>query len=88
MCSEQTINRSQKSPGGIIGSTKKKKFVAQWEITYELLAVGNLYRSLSGINNSHELNLNHEFNEAETRFQEQTIGKMLQYIVNKEIRLL
>ena len=39
---------------------------------------------MSGINNLHELNLNHEFNEAETRFQEQTIGKMLQYIVNKE----
>ena len=36
MCLEQTINRSQKSPGGIIGSTKKKKFVAQWEIYTEV----------------------------------------------------
>ena len=29
MCLEQTINRSQKSAGGIIGSTKRKQFVAQ-----------------------------------------------------------
>ena len=26
---EQTINRSQKSSGGIIGSTRKKDFVAE-----------------------------------------------------------
>ena len=29
MCLERTINRSQKSAGGIIGSTKRKQFVAQ-----------------------------------------------------------
>ena len=29
MCLEQTINRLQKSAGGIIGSTKRKQFVAQ-----------------------------------------------------------
>ena len=29
MCLEQTISRSQKSAGGIIGSTKRKQFVAQ-----------------------------------------------------------
>ena len=30
MALEQTINRSQKSASGIIGNTRKKKFVAMW----------------------------------------------------------
>jgi hypothetical protein len=44
MALEQTINKSSKSSGGIIGSTKKKVFVGQWNLTYhELLAVGNAF---------------------------------------------
>ena len=43
MCLEQTINRSQKSAGGIIGSTKRKQSVTQWEmIHHEMLAIVNL----------------------------------------------
>lgn len=36
MALEQTINRAQKSPSGIIVSTKQKQFVAEWEIIYPL----------------------------------------------------
>ena len=32
MCLEQTINKSQKSSGGINGSTRKKQYVAEWEL--------------------------------------------------------
>ena len=40
MSVEQTINRSMKGSGGIIGSTRKKSSVAKWEIVYqEMLAV-------------------------------------------------
>ena len=31
---EQTINRSQKRSGGIIGSMRKKDFVAEWDMIY------------------------------------------------------
>ena len=31
---EQTINRAQKSASGIIYSSRKKKFVAKWELIY------------------------------------------------------
>ena len=34
---EQTINISQKSSSGIIGCTKQKQFVAEWEITHHEL---------------------------------------------------
>ena len=53
MALEQTINRSQKSASGIIGNTRKKKFVAMWELVYhEMLAVSNLFRELSGVGSS------------------------------------
>ena len=61
MCLEQTINRSQKIAGGIIGSTKRKQFVAQWEIIHrEMLAVVNLQCEVSGVvTPSTELLVNH-----------------------------
>ena len=67
---EQTINRSQKSAGGIIGITKRKQFVAQWEIIYhEMLAVVNLQDEVScGVTPSTEVLVNHEFNIPAMRF--------------------
>ena len=61
MCLEQTINRSQKIAGGIIGSTTRKQFVAQWEIIHhEMLAVVNLQCEVSGVvTQSTELLANH-----------------------------
>ena len=65
---EQTINRSQKSSGGIIGCTRKKDFVAEWEMIYhEIIAVSSLHRELSGSKPFyHELTVNLEFSDAET----------------------
>ena len=45
MALEQTINRSQKSASGIISNTRKKKFMAMWEISYhEMLAISKLFQ--------------------------------------------
>ncbi|KAJ8050924.1 hypothetical protein HOLleu_04307 [Holothuria leucospilota] len=42
-----------KSASGIIGNTRKKKFVAMWELIYhEMLAISNLFRELSGVRSS------------------------------------
>ena len=61
MCLEQTINRSQKIASVILGSTKRKQFVAQWEIIHhEMLAVVNLQCEVSGVvTPSTELLVNH-----------------------------
>ena len=82
MCLEQTINRSQKSAGGIIGSTKRKQVVAQWEIIHhEMLAVVNLQCTVSGVvTPSRELLVNHEFNLPATRSSEALIKDMIGYI--------
>ena len=79
---EQTINRSQKSSGGIIGSTRKKAFVAEWELIYhEMIAVSNLHRELSGSRPFyHVLTVNHEFSDAETKARESNIRDMIEYI--------
>jgi hypothetical protein len=51
MVLKQTIHRSQKSACGIIGNTRKKKFVAILELIYhEMLAISNIFREISGIN--------------------------------------
>jgi hypothetical protein len=86
MCLEQTINRSQKSTAGIIGSTKRKQYVAQWELIYhEMLAVDNTFRQLSGVKVCHsELAVNHEFRKAETDATESKVGDIISYIVCHE----
>ncbi|KAL4238796.1 hypothetical protein ACF0H5_003503 [Mactra antiquata] len=85
-CLEQTINRSQKGSGGIIGSSRKKDFVAEWEIIYhEMMGVSNLHQELSGTKqNNHELILHHEFTNAETCAREKNVIDMVQFIQHHE----
>ena len=79
---EQTINRSQKSSGGIIGSTRMKDFIAEWEMIYhEMIAVSSLLWELNGSRPFyHELTVNHEFSDAETKARESDIRDMIEYI--------
>ena len=42
---EQTIQRSKKSPGGIIGQTRKEAYISEWELVYhETLAISKVTR--------------------------------------------
>ena len=34
---EQTIQRSKKSPGGIIGQTRKLSYISEWELVYHAI---------------------------------------------------
>jgi hypothetical protein len=83
---EQTINRSQKSSGGIIGTTRKKDFVTEWEIIYhEMLAVCNLHREISGTKSlQHELTIHHDFSTSEIDAREKNISNMMEYIEHYE----
>jgi hypothetical protein len=82
MCLEQTINGSQ---NGIIGSTKKKNFVAQWEIIqHEILAVVNLYREISALQTpSSELVVNHEFTQSATNTSEANVRDIITYMTKR-----
>lgn len=83
MALEQTINRSQKSTSGIIGNTRKKKFVAMWELIYhEMLAISNLLRELTGVSsNLSEANV---ISKAETAAGEQKVQAIIATIERNE----
>lgn len=59
---EQTINRSQKSTAGIIGSTHQKDYVAVWGLSYHHVhSITNVYREVTGYENeNYELKVHHE----------------------------
>ena len=86
LCLEQTINRSQKSASGIIGSTKQKSFVAKWELIYhEMFALSKAQRELSEIPSSYyELNVHQEFRESFTDASEDHIKNMISSISSHE----
>ena len=83
MALEQTINRSQKGASGIIGNTRKKNFVAMWELTYhEILAISNLHRELSGVSSS--LSEEHAISKAEIASGEQKVQAIIATIEKNE----
>ena len=45
---EQSIQRSQKSVHGIIGQTRKSKYVTEWEVAYhKILSINNVFHTLT-----------------------------------------
>ena len=86
MCLEQTINRSSKGKGGVIGVTKRKDVVSMWNLIYHrMLAISNQSRTISGIKLKHgELAVRHEFTKAETDRQECNITNMIKYVLSIE----
>ena len=48
---EQTIQRSQKSMGGIISQTNQQNYVTEWEIVYhEILSISNVFKEITNKN--------------------------------------
>ena len=86
MCLEQTINRSSKTSGEIIGNTKRKEFVTRWIIIHhELMAVNQTFRQVTGVQlNNTELTVNHSFSRRQTQENESKVDKMIAYILNYE----
>ena len=80
MALEQTINRSQTSSLGIIGNTKRKEFVARWEIAYhEVLLIANLFRRVTrSITTTSDMNIHHELSSKETQNVETVVSLMVQ----------
>lgn len=84
---EQTINRSKKSTSGVIGSTRNKSYVTEWELIYhEVLAVSNVYREITNVSssNNHELRFHHEYTSSEMKQMENHINNMTEFILRHE----
>jgi len=90
MCLEQAINRSSKSSGGIIGNTRRKEFVARWNVIHHEQAinrssVNETFRELTGVQLVNtELSDNHSFSRRQTKESELKVEQMVQYIIQCE----
>ena len=83
MALKQTINRSQKSASGIIGNTRKKKFVAMWEIIYhEMLAISHIFMELCGV--SSNVSEEHVISKAEIATGEKKVQAIIATIERNE----
>ena len=77
---EQTIQRAQKDPKGIVGQNRKDEYVAQWQIIYhEILEICSFFYDVTQVHSScsdtyihHELNSRaiDEMNESVLKFEE------------------
>ena len=83
MCLEQTINRSLKTSGAIIGNTKRKEFVARWNIIHhELMSVNHTFCKIDGVTFANtELIVNHMFTRKQTQEGEAKVDKMISYVI-------
>ena len=79
---EQTIQRSKKSPGGIIGQTRQDSYISEWELVYhEILAISNNYHDLTSAELSfRETDLHHELGG--------NVNKMLHSCVQKAVSFI
>ena len=82
---KQTINLSSKRSDAVIGNSKKKHYVAQWDLIYhEILSVKNTHNEYAGvIDYSFERLQNHEFSSHFTKKMENQIQRMVKYIEEK-----
>ena len=61
---EQTINRSQKSSGDIVGQTKTDSHVSEWELVYhKILAISDCYSNLTKSNTRRGPDIHHELSD-------------------------
>ena len=82
---EQTIQRSKKSSGGVIGETSNKKFVIEWELAYrEILSICNVFRNTTnGVIDFRDTDLHHEFSGNLNLELNLRVIKVVDYINNK-----
>ena len=79
---EQTINLSSICSDRVIGHTKQKQYIAQWELIYhEMMAVTNLHREYTGVSEStSEAWHHHESSQSTTIRKEGHIQAMMKFI--------
>ena len=88
---EQTIQRSKKSAGGIIGQTKEVSFVLEWEIVYhEILAIVNCFAQINRIKGLSDSNIDsssvdhhHELSGGYGKLFHSLVDKVVKFVVGR-----
>ena len=83
---EQTIQRSKKGAGGIIGQTKRSPFVSERELVYhEILGISNSFSEIikPGKLSDIDLNLHHELSGGYSKLFSEWVQKIVTFINEK-----
>ena len=85
---EQTIQRSKKSSGGIIGETNQGNYITEWELVYhEILAISNCYNDLTCVNHGLENDISpyhHELFGGLGKEMNEAIAKVTEYMNERD----
>ena len=77
----QTINRSQRSPGGIVGQTKTESYFLEWELVYhEIITYSNCYSDLTKSKTRTGPALHHELTGRISKQQSEEVIKVRKFI--------
>ena len=83
---EQTIQRSKKGSGGVIGQTKQEAFVTEWELAYhEVLSISKCHKEITGsqLANS-DADLPHrELSSRSIAEYHEAVNKVINFMKNK-----
>ena len=81
---EQTINRSQKSSGGIVGQMKTDSYVSEWELVYhEILAISNCFSDLTKSKTRTGPLLHHELGGGISKQINESINRVAKFITER-----
>jgi hypothetical protein len=85
---EQTIQRAQKDPKGIVGQNRKVEYVAQWQITYhEVLDINSFFYEATQVHNpASETYIQHELNDRVIHEMNESAMKLVNIIVEGKCR--
>ena len=77
----QTINRSERSPGGIVSQTKTESYFSEWELVYhEIIASSNCYGDLTKSKTRTDPTLHHELTGRISKQQSEEMIKVRKFI--------
>ena len=81
---EKCYNKPAKGKAGIIGFTRRKEAVAQYDvIKHEMIQIFNYLQEFCNTNYESEYDLHHEFSSTITERDEKLVNQMTDYIVKK-----
>ena len=81
---EQTIQRSQKSMGGIVSQTNQQNYVTEWEIVYhEILSISNVFKEITNKNCELSNEFTHELEGNLSKEIELALQKLVAFITRQ-----
>ena len=84
---EQTIQKAQKSSKGIVGHTRKRAYVAKWELVYhEVLMICNTFRSLISLDviDQREASHHHDLVGKKSEHFNESVSRLLYFMQQQE----